>query len=194
MFISDTGIYYFIMWFLAYGMCGWLLESVYMSICNKKITNRGFMKSPMCPIYSVGALIVYYFLKPISQNLILVFLVGSVVATIVEFITAHLMIRIFGDFWWDYDDKPFNYKGILCLESSIAWGIYSVCLFVFLHKGITFLIDLIPRTKGVIAAIVLLTVFSVDFTVTMYQKKKDDIPSSLLEIRDRIKERINKVL
>ena len=32
------------MWFLTYSMMGWLVESIYMSFCNHKITNRGFEK------------------------------------------------------------------------------------------------------------------------------------------------------
>ena len=37
-------LYYIIQWFLIYSMLGWLVESVYMSICNRKLTNRGFVR------------------------------------------------------------------------------------------------------------------------------------------------------
>ena len=53
-------LYYIIQWFLIYSMLGWLVESVYMSICNRKLTNRGFVRGPFCPIYGFGALIVYF--------------------------------------------------------------------------------------------------------------------------------------
>ncbi len=132
--IFGYDFYHVLLWFLAYSMLGWLVESIYMSICNRKLTNRGFARGPICPIYGVGALTVFFLLKPYSDNLWKLFFFGSLLATTLEYFTAVLMNKIFGEIWWDYTDKPFNYKGILCLESSIAWGFYTIGLFVFLHK------------------------------------------------------------
>ena len=126
--------YEVVMWFLTYSMMGWLVESIYMSFCNHKITNRGFAKGPFCPIYGFGALTVFFILRPYSDNSILLFFLGSFLATTLEFLTALVMKRIFGEIWWDYHEKPFNYRGIICLESSIAWGFYTLFLFMFLQK------------------------------------------------------------
>ena len=41
--------YEVVMWFLTYSMMGWLVESIYMSFCNHKITNRGFAKGAVLP-------------------------------------------------------------------------------------------------------------------------------------------------
>ncbi len=60
--------YEVVMWFLTYSMMGWLVESIYMSFCNHKITNRGFAKGPFCPIYGFGALTVFFVLRPYSDN------------------------------------------------------------------------------------------------------------------------------
>ena len=49
--ILGTDLYHIVQWFLIYSMLGWLVESIYMSVCNRKLTNRGFMRGPMCPIY-----------------------------------------------------------------------------------------------------------------------------------------------
>ena len=73
--------YQFVMWFLTYSMMGWLVESVYMSICNRKLTNRGFVRGPFCPIYGFGALTVFILLRPYSDNNILLFVLGSLCAT-----------------------------------------------------------------------------------------------------------------
>ena len=126
--------YQFVMWFLTYSMMGWLVESVYMSICNRKLTNRGFVRGPFCPIYGFGALTVFILLRPYSDNNILLFVLGSLCATTLEYITALVMKKVFGQIWWDYNEKPFNYKGIICLESSIAWGFYTVFLFMLLKN------------------------------------------------------------
>ena len=36
--VLGTDFYHIIQWFLVYGILGWIVESVYMSICNRKLT------------------------------------------------------------------------------------------------------------------------------------------------------------
>ena len=63
----------------------------------------------------------------------LLFFLGAILATTFEFLVAKLMVRLFGEFWWDYNNKPFNYKGVICLESTICWGVMTMLLFVLLQ-------------------------------------------------------------
>ena len=185
--ILGTDLYHIIQWFLIYSMLGWLVESIYMSICNKKLTNRGFMRGPMCPIYGVGALTVYFLLQPVCHNIYLLYFMGCLIPTLLEFATAKLMICIFGEVWWDYSDKPFNYKGILCLESTIAWGFYTLGLFSFLHKGVEFIVSKYSYSTGIWMSSILLLVFAVDFGYALYEQKKDSIPDALDSIKKRIR-------
>ena len=111
--VLGTDFYHIIQWFLVYGILGWIVESVYMSICNRKLTNRGFTHGPICPIYGFGALTVYFLLRPFAGNLVLLYIMGCIVPTLLEYLTAQVMLFIFGEVWWDYNEKPFNYKNIL---------------------------------------------------------------------------------
>lgn len=119
--------------FCIYSVLGWCMESAYMSLCNRKLTNRGFMKSPFCPIYGVGALAGYFLLRGFAGNLFLLYFAGAFSATVFEYLVGRLMLKLFGEVWWDYHDKPFNYQGLICLESTIAWGFYAVIIIGFLH-------------------------------------------------------------
>ena len=188
--IFGVGSYELVMWFLTYGMLGWLVESIYMSFCNKKLTNRGFGRGPFCPIYGVGALTVFFLLRPYSENRVLLFFMGSFFATILEYLTALLMQKVFGEVWWDYNEKPFNYKGIICLESSIAWGFYTLFLFMFLQNTVEGIVALIPLYVGRVAGSVLITVFGMDFLSSLYNVKKDDMPECVTGPIERIKENI----
>ena len=188
--IFGVGSYELVMWFLTYGMLGWLVESIYMSFCNKKLTNRGFGRGPFCPIYGVGALTVFFLLRPYSENRVLLFFMGSFFATILEYLTALLMQKVFGEVWWDYNEKPFNYKGIICLESSIAWGFYTFFLFMFLQNTVEGIVALIPLYVGRVAGSVLITVFGMDFLSSFYNVKKDDMPECVTGPIERIKENI----
>lgn len=177
--ILGIDAYELLMWFLMYSMMGWLVESIYMSICNKKLTNRGFARGPFCPIYGVGALTAYFVLRPYSYNNILLFLLGSLCATTLEFLTAMLMKKIFGEIWWDYNEKPFNYKGIICLESSIAWGFYTIFLFMFLQNIVVGLVAAIPRPLGRIAGSLIMVLFLLDFVTSLYREKRGDAGRNL---------------
>lgn len=182
--IFGWSVYHVILWFMTYSILGWIVESVYMSICNRKLTNRGFVKGPFCPIYGIGALTVFFLLRPYSDNPVRLFIMGTFLATSLEFITAMIMQKIFGEIWWDYRDKPFNYKGILCLESSVAWGFYTLGLFFFLHNFVVSFVDSIPVLAGKIAGSLILLAFTVDFMTSLYQEKKDDIPDKIWEWKE----------
>ena len=170
--------YEVVMWFLTYSMMGWLVESIYMSFCNHKITNRGFAKGPFCPIYGFGALTVFFILRPYSDNSILLFFLGSFLATTLEFLTALVMKRIFGEIWWDYHEKPFNYRGIICLESSIAWGFYTLFLFMFLQNIVAAFVAMIPVRAGRAIGNLILIVYIMDFSATIYRQKKENLQES----------------
>ena len=92
-------------------------------------------------------------LRPYSSNGFLLFLLGSLLATALELLTGIIMKRIFGEIWWDYHEKPFNYKGILCLESSIAWGFYTLFLFLFLQRFVEGVVARIPFWSGKLWAV-----------------------------------------
>lgn len=173
--------YEVVMWFLTYSMMGWLVESIYMSFCNHKITNRGFAKGPFCPIYGFGALTVFFILRPYSDNSILLFFLGSFLATTLEFLTALVMKRIFGEIWWDYHEKPFNYRGIICLESSIAWGFYTLFLFMFLQNIVAAFVAMIPVRAGRTIGNLILIGYIMDFSATIYRQKKENLQESVDE-------------
>ena len=173
--------YEVVMWFLTYSMMGWLVESIYMSFCNHKITNRGFAKGPFCPIYGFGALTVFFILRPYSDNSILLFFLGSFLATTLEFLTALVMKRIFGEIWWDYHEKPFNYRGIICLESSIAWGFYTLFLFMFLQNIVAAFVAMIPVRAGRAIGNLILIGYIMDFSATIYRQKKENLQESTNE-------------
>ncbi len=173
--IFGNDIYHVVLWFLTYSVLGWFVESVYMSLCNRKLTNRGFAKTPLCPIYGVGALTVYFLLSPYSENRILLFFLGAILATTIEWITARIMEKLFGEIWWDYTEKPFNYKGILCLESTLAWGLYTLILFGILHGFVERIVNAIPFRIGRIAGTLLILMYAVDFIRTFYREKREGI-------------------
>lgn len=153
--------------FFIYSFMGWVMECIVIRREKGFWENRGFARVPFCIIYGFGAMLGYLLLKPFSHNYFLLYLVGAVCATAFEYLTARLMLRLFGTFWWDYTNKPFNYKGILCLESTLGWGVIAVFLFAFMHKFVVGVSLAMPRTVGLMMAVVLSIVYAVDFMMCM---------------------------
>ena len=82
-----------------------------------------------------------------------------------ELFTANVMIRLFGAFWWDYSRKPFNYRGIICLESSLAWGFLGLFFFYFLDARVRQAVRMIPGDLDSILAVGLTVFYLIDFIV-----------------------------
>lgn len=180
-----TDVYHLVAAFVVYSVLGWLVESVYMSFCNHKFTNRGFAKSPFCPIYGFGAVIGYLVLRPLKNHYILLYLAGAVLATTFEFLVGKVMIRLFGQLWWDYNEKPFNYKGIICLESTVAWGFYAVGIICFLHGRVYQAIDLVNPGIGVRVISVILVIVLIDYVIQILKACKVDFSKPKTAILER---------
>ena len=121
------------------------------------------MTGPFCPIYGFGAVLGYLILHPLADNLVALYFVGAFLATAFEFIVAKLMLRLFGEVWWDYNDKPCNYKGILCLESTIAWGFYAVVIITFLFDKVMSFVDRFPMAWGIKTIALIFVMIAFDF-------------------------------
>lgn len=162
----DMSIFYFLNCFFLYSFFGWIFECIVMTYENKAVTNRGFIRGPFCTIYGLGALSVHFILRPIAHNYMAVFLCGMIMATLLEIITAKIMTRLFGNFWWNYDNKPFNYHGVICLESSLCWGMMSLCTFIFFQPFIETIVNTYYTSYGKTVAIILLLVYILDFSTS----------------------------
>ena len=165
--LLGTDVYHLVAAFAIYSIMGWFVESVYMSFCNKKLTNRGFARGPFCPIYGFGAVIGYLILNPFRSHRMAVYLIGAASATIFEFIVGKGMIRFLGDLWWDYNEKPFNYKGIICLESTIAWGFYALGVVYFVQGAVNRVIDRVIEKWGIRMLIGIFLIVTVDYIVQL---------------------------
>lgn len=168
----DMSFYYFLNCFFLYSFFGWIFECIVMTYENKAITNRGFIRGPFCTIYGLGALSVYFILRPISNNYIAIFICGMVMATTLEIVTAKIMTRLFGGFWWNYDNKRFNYRGVICLESSLCWGAMSLCTFIFFQPFIESIVNIYYLSYGKIVALTVLVVYLLDFCTSFIRAFK----------------------
>jgi len=154
-------------YFFIYAFMGWCIETVYASWKDAHFVNRGFLNGPFCPIYGFGALILIIVLRPVMDNIILLFIGAVILTSILEYITGFVLEKVFGHKWWDYSNRPFNIQGRICLRFSIYWGIVSVLILKILHPQVIDWIVRIPAYYGIIGLFILLTYSLVDFILTL---------------------------
>lgn len=108
--------YSFIQWllfFYIYCFVGWCIESTIVSVDSRKFVNRGFVRGPVLPIYGFGAIVILFVTIPVKESPVLVYVLGAIGTTILEYITGWLMERMFKMKYWDYSDCKFNLKGYI---------------------------------------------------------------------------------
>ena len=168
-------VYELLFWFFSYSIFGWIFESTYMSFCNKKLTNRGFVHGPICPIYGFGGTMVHFILRGFADNYIILYMAGALLATALEFLTAKLMSGTLGYVWWDYSNKPYNYKNIICLESTLAWGVCSVLEVAVFSKVVMCMMNTIPIIWGKRIVVALAVYYIIDMAYCLLRVKKGDV-------------------
>lgn len=193
-------LYQFILNFFVYGFLGWCTEVAFAACKEQKFVNRGFLNGPICPIYGFGVSTVLLFLTPFQDNLIMLYLISTIVVTALEWLTGFLLERLFHSRWWDYSDMPLNLNGYVCLLFSVIWG--AACVFIvkvfhpLIAAGITFL----PHAVGLflIAVLVIATVADTYVTASgIFKMNKrlehmEQIAGELHSISDTIGENIYK--
>ena len=153
-----------ILFFFLYSFLGWVWESCYVSVRKHRWVNRGFMHGPMLPLYGSGAMVVLIVTIPVRDNIPLVFLMGMIGATILEYFTGITMERLFRVRYWDYRNLKFNVRGYICPIASLCWGVFSILMVKVVHVPFEHMVLLIPVTIADILAFVLTIAAAVDFT------------------------------
>lgn len=148
--------------FFFYCFCGWVWESCYVSAKQRRWVNRGFLHGPLLPIYGSGAIIILFVTLPVAENFWLVYLLGTLAATALEYVVGAVMEQLFKVRYWDYSKQPCNLHGYICLSSSIAWGFFSDLLVYWIHPPVDRLLHRLPALLVNPLAAVIAAAFIVD--------------------------------
>ena len=201
--------FYELVWFFfIYSFVGWCGEVCLAAIQKRRFINRGFVSSPVCPIYGIGAVSFAVFLPELSENLFFLFLGGFILASFIEFVTGVLLEKIFHKKWWDYSKIRFNFEGYICLRYSLLWGIFAVLLILFADPFLQTVIHMLPELLGkillwILSALLVVDCIGTGLTILGMQKKMLQVSewseeigkiSKLLEnaITEKIRKRMEK--
>lgn len=155
---------------------GWLLETVYRRFYRHNKTRRwinpGFLIGPCLPIYGFGVCALFL-LADIERFIhinndvlskIFVLILMSLAMTFLELIAGLIFIQGMKVKLWDYSNKKFNFKGVICLEFSVYWLLLAAVYYLFIHKYVVSFTDMLLSKPVYMFPLGIVTgVFMVDF-------------------------------
>lgn len=152
--------------FYLYSFMGWCFESAYVSVSEKKLTNRGFIRGPFLPIYGSGAVMMLVVSMPFRDNLVLTYLAGCVGATILEYLTSVVMEALFQVRYWDYSHLRFQFQGRISLSSTLTWGVFTILASRVIQVQVEKPVLLIPSKVLTGVTLVLTALICADFALS----------------------------
>lgn len=167
---SDRVMVYFLMFF-TYVIVGWVWESIYMSVIEKRIQNRGFLHGPYIPIYGCVGMAVYFTMGRMqgdlfSINSVYIYFIGMFAATIAELITATAAEKILGHPLWDYTIYKINYKGKIALIASLFWGLMALLFVQVFNPAIISFVSSFSHDTKVVVVTLMSTLMGADLIIT----------------------------
>lgn len=173
--LFSNSFYLILYYFALYSFCGWCIEVIYAYFKNHKFVNRGFLYGPFCPMYGFGAVAIVSMLSHSQGNIIVLFIICTLLTTAVEYFTGLTLEKIFHSKWWDYSDDILNYKGRIALPYSILWGILSLFIIKVIHPFFKQNSAFTTSNKSITLLNILFIYFIADFIATLISVAKLEI-------------------
>lgn len=169
---NSNRIFNIFLCFFIYSFCGWVIETVYMSIYHGHMVKRGFLIGPLCVVYGIGTILVVYILSYIKAHPFMLFLFSSLLTAILELIVGILLETLLNQRLWNYSEKFANYMGLICLQNTIIWGILSLIVVYIIHPVIAKIIDSVTKKTKKLICYSFLSFLSLDLTISIYTSLK----------------------
>lgn len=187
----DFCVIFFLFFF--FSVIGYIVEIIYCSIESKKlILNRGFLIGPYLPIYGFASVLMSTMLNKYKNDILAVFVLGAVIATVVEYLTSLIMEKIFKTRWWDYTEEAYNINGRVCLKNSFLFGIGAVFIVYIVDKYYLKLIYKVDSVVFMIITIILMIIFVTDVIVSnlvVFKIRKNSILAKF-DMTSEVKEKV----
>lgn len=157
---------YELLWlFFCYSFAGWVLETVLAAVRQKQFVNRGLVNAPFCILYGTAAVTIIVFAGELQG--VWLFAGSVIVATLFEWISGHLIEKVYHERWWDYSDVRWNLDGYICFRASLMWGILSMIMMCWGNGLLLRFFRMFPRPVVLAVIWTLLILLFVDVMATV---------------------------
>ena len=176
---------------MVYSVLGWIWETPFVSLKEKRYINRGFLRGPYIPIYGYAVLSIIFSMNIFSnmnQNNILIIVIEIIFISLVfafwEFFTSLGLEIIFKTRWWDYSNRKFNIKGRVALDYTVLFGVGGFILWKYVNPIVERFYNGISPELTSLIIVILYSIYLIDNIYTFRDLfKLRDIISKLEELR-----------
>jgi uncharacterized membrane protein len=150
------------------GVFGFVYEFIfyYFNGGMKQFYYRGGNFLPWINIYAIGSIIIYFFTYKYRKKPLKVFLIGSILCGILEYVSGVGMYIIGNGFrCWDYNTEILNFGnigGFVCLRSVLFFGMSSLLLIYVVVPFCFYLVRKMDKRTFLIISITLCSIILID--------------------------------
>lgn len=190
----ESEIIKIICYFFLYSLLGWAMESIYISVGQRRLVNTGFLYGPFCPIYGFGAVVLYVLLIHLQGKPVLIFFTGFFVLSVWEYFVGFLLEKIFKTKYWDYSNNRFNLNGRVCLLNSIYWGFLSVFFIEIWNPLVETQLNKVPEDIILYIDIILTAYIIIDMILSSIKASNlSKRIKKLIQLGDNLKEKLEEM-
>lgn len=142
---------YWVFWvFLIAGVAGDLIEVVFWLVTRGELTSRSsLLYGPFSIVWGAGAvLLTLVFHRMDDQSTGRIFMTGTVLGGVYEYICSWLQEALFGACFWDYRHLPLNLNGRVNLVFCLFWGAVAIVWVRMAYPALCAFVGRIPRLRG----------------------------------------------
>lgn len=146
--------------FLIGSVVGFLIEGVWAYVRVGHWENHAAtVWGPFCPIYGVGAVVVFILSTYLEdKNIVVRFVVYSIAGTMVEYFGSLFQEVFFNSISWNYKSQFLNIDGRVSLMMAMIWGLLGLLFIGYIYKPLRLLFEKVEE-KHVNGIVVILSLF-----------------------------------
>lgn len=147
-----------LLWIFVLGsIAGYIIETSFYLLKHGVFLNKqGLLYGPLKPIYGTGACLLtmsLYFLKEKSK--LVIFLVGSLIGAVFEYICSLALEYILGTRMWSYANMGMNIHGRVFIPYIPMWGIIALVWLKIIYPTFNKIYSKVPRKPLYIISLLL---------------------------------------
>lgn len=143
-----------------FSFLGWIAETLYAYARFGRFIDRGFLTLPLCPIYGITLALMDLLVGTPLQgriaqtlkktalpravqilfSLLLYFCVAVALPTVFELLVGAFFDCVLGVRLWNYARFRFNFRGYICLEFSLTWGVAITAVMATIWRALSALV------------------------------------------------------
>ena len=151
-FAVGCSFYKLVCLFFIGAFLGDIIETIFCWITMGRLMSRSsVVYGDFSIVWGLGCVLltaILYQYRNRSKGYIFIF--GTVVGGVYEYVCSVFTEIVFGTVFWDYSKIPFNLGGRINLLFCFFWGIVAVLWLCFLYPRLSGLIEKIPKKPGII--------------------------------------------